>query len=492
MGRSKKEIFTECGNDRRETGYYSTPPEVAKFITQRLLEINPNGTKVLDPCVGREELIIEFYNAQKDITGIDVNDFGNHKLCNFKSADFLDIYAKHKKSDLLSSNDLDPSDFDYWIANPPYNCHEVDYIKNNKKDLKSIFDDIGVHNMYSMFISSIIDMAKDGAAIGIITLDSFLTSKAHTALRRKIISEATIHDIILCPTDLFFDQGADVRTCILIMVKGKSESSRVEILNRTTNKNEFYSKLEERAFVDCQLNEILLTGEKDNFEFLIDVPLGIKELFKSRRIGEVFRCVTGISTGNDKKYLSLTREPGYSVPFYKNPGSKKFYCSEDAYLIDNFLEISQSVDNFIVRNTDLIFKPGITCSSMGVEFSACHLPPNVTFGVNPNIICEETDIWWLLGYMNSDLVKFIVRGVLARTNMVTSGYISRVPVPEFTANTKERVSKLAREAYEAVRSERDIDSIKDKINSEINDSIKLDRETKGIIKTFCSEIVKRA
>lgn len=489
MARHEKIILTDCGKDRRISGYYSTPPQVAKYITHRLLEINPNGVNVIDPCVGQEELISYFTNAEKKITGIDINNQTNYKSCEFICADFLDIYTQHKKNDIFSSKIINPSDFDYWIANPPYNCHEVDYIRTNKSNLKDAFGDIGVHNMYSMFIAAIIDMAKDGSVIGIITLDSFLTSKAHAPLRKKIINETTIHDIILCPTSLFLEQGADVRTCIIIMTKEKLQNT-VNLLNRPTNIQDFFSVLEQKSFVKSKLTDILLSGEQDNFEFMIDVPKQIRQLFQLKRVGELFKCITGISTGNDNKYLSSQKRTGFNVPFYKNPASRKFYCTENAYLIDSFLEESASVNNFMVRNVKLLFKAGITCSSMGVEFSACYLPPNSTFGVNPNIICDEEDIWWLLGYMNSDLVKFIVRGVLIRSNMVTSGYISRVPVPKLSLEEKFQLSEFAKEAYEHSKVNKDIDSILISINQLIYNSMQIDDSTQNYIKEFCLQIVK--
>ncbi len=492
MGRSKKQVITECGNDRRETGYYSTPPQVAEYLAQRLIEINPKGKKAIDPCVGREELSRFFFHYGKHVLGIDVNQFSEHSHCDFMQADFLHLYSSHKNSDIFALSTFCPNEFDYWVANPPYNCHEVDYIKENKKNLKNLFGEVGVHNMYSMFLSAIIDMAKDGATIGVITLDSFLTSKAHSALRSQIISETTIHDLILCPTDLFFDQGADVRTCILVMTKGKFIPNKINVLNRLTNKMDFYRHLEERNFSKCILEDILLDSDRDNLEFTIDVPETVKCLFRFNRVGEIFRCVTGISTGNDKKYLSEKRRNGFMVPFYKNPGSRKFYCKEDAYIIDHFLEESRTVETFMVRNVDLLFKPGITCSSMGVEFSACYLPPNVTFGVNPNIICGEDDVWWLLAYMNSDLVKFIVRGILIRTNMVTSGYISRVPIPEFSISTKIRLDRLAREAFDLAKNGKEPQEVIIKINTEVNKASCLDATAQDAISAFCSNIVKRA
>ncbi len=78
-------------------------------------------------------------------------------------------------------------DYDYYIANPPYNCHEVNFIKENKKRLKNYFNEVGLHNMYSMFMSAIIDKAKNGAVIGLITNDSFLQRKIIRGLGIKFL-----------------------------------------------------------------------------------------------------------------------------------------------------------------------------------------------------------------------------------------------------------------------------------------------------------------
>ena len=448
MARKFKEVFTKHGTERRDTGYYSTPPKVAKYLFDRLTTINPLGKTVVDTCVGMEELSTPFLDCNYDVTGIDTTEHTGQKRSKFIKDDFIAIYENFKTPNLFSPKQLPFINSDFWIANPPYNCHEVNYIQSNKPHLKKVFDDVGVHNMYSMFISAMIDMAKDGAVIGLITLDSFLSSKAHKELRNKLLTNCIIHDILLCPTDLFLNQGADVRTCILIVQKDKSVNQPpVRLLNRPSNQEEFFKHIENSEFLKKELSEILLNDQIDNNEFLIGVPDEVKRLFAFERIGQKYRCITGISTGDDKKYISKKISKGYTVPFYKNPGSKKFYCEPDGYIIDNFLEENKSVKNFMVRNIPLLFKPGITCSSMGVEFSACYLPPNVTYGVNPNIICDEEDIWWLLSYLNSNIAKYIVRGVLIRANMVTSGYISRLPVPNFSQDEKKVLSSLGRKAY---------------------------------------------
>ena len=158
--------------------------------------------------------------------------------------------------------------------------------------------------------------------------------------------------------------------------------------------------------------------------------------------------MTGISTGNDSKYLSSEPRPGFEVPFYKNPGSRKFITSPDAYLINDYLEEDKKVKDFMVRNKKLIGSSGITCSSMGLPFSACYLPPNSTFGVNPNIFLPESDLNWMLAYLNSSLVTYLVRGVLIRSNMVTSGYISQLPVPQIPDEIKLTLGNLSKDVLD--------------------------------------------
>jgi hypothetical protein len=443
MARHSKIILTSKGHDRRESGYYSTPDFIARFLTEEMLRIKPTGKKVFDPCLGKEELLRYFAEAGKDVYGIDIFDFGCHKLASFEQKDFLEYYASVKDGSLFNNS----LDYDYYIANPPYNCHEVDYIQKNKPALKTLFGEIGVHNMYSMFISAMIDMASVGALLGILTLDSFLTSKAHAPLRRQILKETSIHHILLCPIDLFRQQQADVRTCIIILQKGKQYQKSVKIGNRVRNIEAFKNILSKRANTPHRLDEITLNGKSDFSEFIIGVPNDIRRLLKSPRLGDSFNCITGISTGNDGKYL--VKEPG--VPFYKNPGSRKFYTPPDGYLPDDFLAISENDKNFIVRNKAFLYKPGITCSSMGIPFSACYLPPQVTYGVNANIICDVNDIGWLLGYLNSRLVTYFVRGILIRTNMITSGYVSRIPLIEFSSSEKALLAKIAYQAYQSVK-----------------------------------------
>ena len=439
MARKIKTIM-ENGIDKREVGYYSTPSFVAKYLTHEMLSINPNGASVLDPAVGREELLEEFYKAGKTIDSYDIIKHCEYRMSNFCQRNFIEVYADFVNNNFFST---EASHYDYMIANPPYNCHEINYIKENKKWLNCLFP-VGAYNMYSIFLSAMISMAKDGCLIGVVISDSFLTSNYHSKLREQILSTCSIHQIILCPTDLFWSQHADVRTCIMILQKGKKYQSNVLISNRPNSISEFKDILLNHALKDVSIDSLLLKCNKVSNQILIDVNQEIVGLFhRYPSLGELYKCVTCISTGNDSRYLSIEKKEGYSIPFYKNPASRKFVSKEDAFLVDDYLEVHNSDKNFIVRNRGLLFNEGIACSSMGLPFSAVYLPSDAVTGVNPTIYPPKEDINWLLSYLNSSLVTYLIRGVLIRSNMVTSGYVSCLPVLDFNEVEKKALGDIA-------------------------------------------------
>lgn len=511
MGRHIK-ILEKNNIDKRELGYYYTPTFIASYISKRLLMIDPSGNKVLDPCVGQEELLEEFFNKGKAVDGIDVFKYKTNYFCNFTQKDFIELYRERKAigkeaqisfDDLAlnlennSNDDVKEMDYDYYIANPPYNCHEVDYIKDNKKELQELFSDVGVHNMYSMFISAIIDIAKEGALIGLITYDSFFTSKAHKELRKKILSECTIHEVTMCSNDLFHEQAADVRTSILILQKGTKYQGQVFVSNRPLSKEVFQFQLKKQLedFITGNakhhdLSDIILSNPRDNNELIIECPDDIKLLFSNERLGEKFKCVTGISTGKDELYLSKVKVEPFIIPFYKNPGKNRFFTNNNLFLHKDFLKFDSEIKNFMVRNKSLLFKSGITCSSMGVEFTASRLPENSTYGVNANIICEDNDAWWLLAYLNSDLVTYLVRGILIRSNMITSGYVSRIPLINLNNEEKVILGNFGIMAYEKAKNNEPYDEILEKINTIVNKVAKITENTSSIILNFKLNLIQ--
>ena len=346
-------------------------------------------------------------------------------------------------------------------------------------------------NLYSLFIHAIIRSAKPGCLIGLITFDSFLTARGHEELRGFIRRECRIHSLLLCPTDLFRDQGADVRTSILVLQKGPQETQRIEVAGRPETTGHFERILKAGAFRTCAPEDMCLSSPRDRGEFVVEVPPAVRALFAMPRLGEKFPCKTGISTGNDRTHLSRERKEGFTVPFYKNTGSRRFFTEPDAWLRDDYNEAAENGSNFIIRNRPNIGRPGIACSSMGVAFGAAILPEGSAFGVNANLFPAEKDRWWLLAYLNGSLCNYLVRGVLLRSNMITAGYVARIPVPALTVAARSELEHIAREAHEARPGLEELPGFIERIDEVVFDACGTSGPDRNGIREFCANIVER-
>ena len=488
MGRHRKSVFDNAGIDRRDTGYYSTPEPVADFFKRKLLSINPDPKLVFDPCVGKGELLAPFRNSGARLCGFDLFDFCPDKFFDFERRDFL-LSAVATLDGAATAGSM--PDADIIVANPPYNCHEHEYLRRHKQRFALCFGRNAALNLYSLFVYAIIRTAKPGCLVGLITFDSFLTARGHEGLRGFIRDQCRIHSLLLCPTDLFRQQGADVRTSILVLQKGPQGKNRIEVAGRPETAARFEQVLKADAFRTCAPPEVFLSSPKDRGEFVVQVPEAVRALFAAPRLGERFPCVTGISTGNDRLHLSAVRRKGFTVPFYKNPGQRRFFTHPDAYLRDDYCTVAEHKANFIIRNKKYIGRPGIACSSMGVAFGAAILPANAAFGVNANIFPAEQDRWWLLAYLNSSLCNYLVRGVLLRSNMITAGYVARIPAPGMPAAIRKELDLIARGAYDARPDQEAAQVFLERIDELVFDGGGIPGKDRDSIREFCRNIIER-
>ncbi|TGN19159.1 hypothetical protein [Leptospira idonii] len=114
-----------------------------------------------------------------------------------------------------------------------------------------------------------------------------------------------------------------------------------------------------------------------------------------------------------------------------------------------------------------------------------------SFGVNANVFPEnKDDIWWLLSYLNSGFCTYMVRSVLIRTNMITSGYVSRIPVIEFTEEIKTNLALLGKKAYEKKRNNESLKDITAQIDEIIFKFIRISESSQTLIDHFNKNLIK--
>jgi hypothetical protein len=171
-----------------------------------------------------------------------------------------------------------------------------------------------------------------------------------------------------------------------------------------------------------------------NNAFLIGIPTHFRDLYlnPSCRLGDLVEGGTGISTGDDKKFLKTkdqVSDDSEWVPYYKN-GARNAYFYYPKFFIHRDYKLSHSLSKtYMIRNERFFFKEGITCASVGVRFSASFMPAGGLFGVNANFFCKDpNNIYYLIGILNSKVAWYFCRRILIRTNNISANYLRLLPI----------------------------------------------------------------
>ncbi len=471
-------------------------------MVERLLPHIRTGGTVLDPAGGDGVFVSELLKQgvePQSIHAYDIEPEQVEKLSlltpNACQADFLETYAIQP-----TLFDAGPPLFNAIIGNPPYNCHESDYVRQNKAALKRRFGDVGVLNTYSMFLYAAINALEKNGTLCLIVMDSFLTNTYHAPLRRFILDNCRIVELLLAPSKLFNSEKADVRTVIVILKKlyglehvQERLDNKMRLVDRLQNEDEYWNPPK----VDMVAQKLYETTPEN--AFLIGIPDDVLQLF-TRIPTKLGKCVpggAGISTGNDSKYLvkrSNLNGCNDRVPFFKNCAGSPYLFEPEDYIEKDCTRYAESIPNFMVRNRHLYFREGVACSSIGIRFCACYLPSKALFGVNACFFPDsELERYYLLGFLNSKLALYLIRAVLNRTNMVTPGYVKKLPYIPPPSDIHSEIAAITRSIVECLKESPDYDFNREQemIDELVFKLYGIPEETRAVINLFSSDIMRR-
>lgn len=388
-------------------------------------------SEILDPSVGDGVFIYALLESGIYPSQITAHDINKEKIQSLKK---LDIQSKcidtlldeYPKKDII-------------LGNPPYKSRrESLYMKKHRDELKKRYGFIGLYNLYSLFMVNAIQHLKEEGILCLIVEDAFLTNRYYYRLRKFLLDNCNILEIKLAPWKLFHQSNADVRTAIITLQKKKTlfekkpfkaeKNHQMRLVDRLTSEKEYIKPPKVQFVPQIEYRKM------PDLKFFIGVPKSIIRLVQNppARFGDIAIGGTGISTGNDSKYLRSAKEvendPSW-VGFYKS-GTRTPYYYKTPYYIEKNYQKNAVTDpkNFLVRNEKFYFKKGITCSSVGRKFTAAYLPPGNLFGVNANFFFEsDDDLYYNLGYLNSKLVQYIARKVIHRSNIIATSFLKEIP-----------------------------------------------------------------
>jgi len=489
----KKMTQSNDFSQRRQNGIYKTPYRTAFHMVNIVLPFITKSTKILDPSAGDGVFIKALINVGINPANITAHDIVKEKITSLSQ---FGVNVIHKDTLLEEYEKMD-----VIIGNPPYKSRRnSSYIKQNREELEKKYGFIGLYNLYSLFIINTIQHLKTMGILCLIVEDGFLTNRYYHRLRKFILDNCRILELKLAPRRLFHQSKADVRTVIITLQKSKLSTRleykhKIRLIDRLMGEEEYENPPRVQMISQREFRKM------PDSKFFIGIPRSIIKLIQNTKIrfGDIAKGGTGISTGDDKKYLRPVEEVRNNpkwVGFYKSGQRTPYYYKTTFYIEKNYQKnATNDPKNFLVRNRSFFFKEGITCSSIGRKFSAAYMPPGNLFGVNANFFFDyQDDLFYALGFLNSKIVQYFARKVVNRSNIVATSFLREIPFIEPTIYQKREVIRLVKVIVTSLIQEPNYNFTPEqvKIDDIFFELFDFNDQDRAEITNFCTNIMARA
>ncbi len=188
---------------KSQKGSYYTPKEIVRDIVKDYVK---PADKVLDPCCGTGQFLLEFAEVVEDpkqIYGFDIDETAVriarlNLLVKYADRDF-EPYVFHRNTLLEQGEDRnDPLgigkdiSFDVIATNPPWGYH---FSEEEKREIKQLYPQIKSMESFSLFLFKCLDLLNKDGFLSFILPESVLNVKVHQDIRKIILETVSIRKI---------------------------------------------------------------------------------------------------------------------------------------------------------------------------------------------------------------------------------------------------------------------------------------------------------
>jgi adenine-specific DNA-methyltransferase len=290
--------------------------------------------------------------------------------------------------------------FDSIIGNPPYvmlqnlETREVfDYALRKFQSAKYKID------TYQIFMEQSIKLLKDGGLLGFITPKTFLKNIHSEPLRKFILENTILNEILLFNYSVF--TAASVDTCIFIFKKGKATKKSKLIVKKADIAFEVnkISELEQSSFANNNRTDFNLLVSDNDSEILNKI------LKKSKPLNTYCGAYFGIQTFDRDKYVSIEKKNNHFEPIIDGGNIEPYKLKPSKEYVNYIPSAIKSGGNETIYRQDRI------CIRQIGSFPIATFVPTGIFTLNTiyNVYLKDKDIAdlkFLLGIINSNATRF--------------------------------------------------------------------------------------
>lgn len=348
-------------------------------------------------------------------------------------------------------------------TNPPFLGHRL-----IPPELTSFLDryySSGRFDLYAAFLSLCSRLMADGGRMGLICQQSFMSVARFKQLRTELLQSCHLRALVQLGSGAFGPvSGEKINSAIVVAEKMGTTVEQSPAESTIECWRLLGADRQKQAELQGIRSQAVTTVQQSCFATINGAPLSfwcppeLSRLFQrlpglgSECTGIV--CVNGLFTCNNKLFVRNYREIDPSqvdqwVPYDKG-GGHKWYKTTPLMLhwADNGNAIRQyrgkQGQSISLPGEQYYFQTGITYSYIGTRgFRARLLSPNSVFDIASSaVFTNKVDLFYLLGFFNSALVRFLL-GVLNPTINFQIGDLRRLPFAFPDQETVKKVSGAA-------------------------------------------------
>jgi hypothetical protein len=454
--------------------YYTKSSEIVGYMINNL-SLMPNSN-VLEPCAGDGVFINALLQVEKKIN-IDAFELDEKEAKRLKTI-FNSENISIKNADTLLYNDFINGNcnnrYDFIIANPPYGAWQ-DYEKREK--LKIIYPGLYVKETYTTFLFLCLNLLKPGGRLVFITPNTYLNLHMHTYLRKFILQNALVKEIAIFPSSFFPGVNFGYSKLSIITLEKTNTNhviynNTIKILDNFKKPIELITKENIRTVMVKQ-GDILKNADcafvfSDNKHF----SRLIKQSFM--HIGDIADCVTGIYTGDDKRFIKVVDKNLKNGKNYQQISNNEIYQNisdidlnglncinsyipiikggNTRYIKQNLWYINWSKEAVAFykvdkksrfQNSQYYFKQGlavpmVSSNSVTASLLNYRIFDQSIVGIFPK---KNEYVYYLLAFFNSSICTKLLRMINPSANN-SANYIKKIPIVIPDNNTLVHINNL--------------------------------------------------
>lgn len=216
--------------------------------------------------------------------------------------------------------------FDVVVGNPPYVLVQP---SNTEKKILDYYKTFEVSSykidLFNLFFEKGIKLLKQSGKLGYITPNTYLNNKYTEKLRKFILENCAIQEVINYKNNVFNQANVDV--CTLILTKGNKENNTINILE---------AKNEKIIFIKKQLQKEW--GKEENLIFNIRRTFDI-DIQNCKRLEKIAFVNFGLQTKSKKEFVSENKIDETWECCYTGKDVSRYHLSNSSLYFKNIPEL---------------------------------------------------------------------------------------------------------------------------------------------------------